>query len=128
MFSIGQLEDISERKAFSDRLQYEAAHDAMTGLLNRASFTDRVAAALAAEEASGPRALPCCSSTSTTSRSSTTASGTRPATTCSTTVAQRLRHALRPGDLLARFGGDEFVLLCTNIARRPGRVRPSRSG
>src|SRR5207245_10934021 len=56
MFTIGQLEDISERKAFSDRLSYEAAHDVMTGLLNRASFGDRVAAALRAPDANGRRA------------------------------------------------------------------------
>ena len=83
MFSIGQIEDITERKAFSDRLKYEAAHDAMTGLLNRASFTERVAARArgrGADRAGSPR---CCSSTSTTSRSSTTASATRPATTSS---------------------------------------------
>ena len=42
MYQIGQLEDITDRKLLADRLAYDAAHDAMTGLLNRASFTDRV--------------------------------------------------------------------------------------
>src|SRR6185503_16454050 len=48
MYQIGQLEDVTDRKALSDRLAYEAAHDAMTGLSNRSSFTERVATALAA--------------------------------------------------------------------------------
>jgi diguanylate cyclase (GGDEF)-like protein len=32
------------------------------------------------------------------------------------TIAQRLRTVLRPGDTAARFGGDEFTLLCENLA------------
>src|SRR5439155_13463401 len=56
LFTIEQLEDISERKAFSDRLRYEAAHDVMTGLLNRASFSERVAATLSAGESDGHKA------------------------------------------------------------------------
>ena len=47
MYQIGQLEDITDRKLLADRLAHDAAHDSMTGLLNRASFTERVSAALA---------------------------------------------------------------------------------
>ena len=67
MYQIGQLEDITDRKVLADRLAYDAAHDSMTGLLNRSSFTDRVSAALAADHATARSR--CCSSTSTTSRS-----------------------------------------------------------
>ena len=41
-------------------------------------------------------------------------------------VADRLRKAVRRGDLVARFGGDEFVVLCENVAG-PGRGRRDRA-
>lgn len=31
------------------------------------------------------------------------------------TVAQRMKHQLRPGDMLARLGGDEFAVLVANV-------------
>src|SRR3954466_448595 len=33
-------------------------------------------------------------------------------------AASRLRRALRPTDTIARFGGDEFVILCEDAAGR----------
>ena len=110
--------DISERKSAELELAHRALHDALTGLPNRTLFLDRLDQALRRARRRDRGVAVVCSSTSTASRSSTTRSATRPATACSSTSAMRLSSALRPSDTLARFGGDEFTLLCEDIARR----------
>ena len=86
----------SEVVVLKEQLRHRADHDALTGLPNRALFTARLDRALrdAIDAADASRR---CSSTSTTSRTSTTRSATRPATSCSSAVAQRRRSStIRP--------------------------------
>ena len=123
MFSIGQLEDITERKAFSDRLRYEAAHDVMTGLLNRASFSDRVAMHLADDDDSGRKSAVLFIDLDH-FKLINDSLGHAAGDDLLVTVAQRLRHALRPGDLLR---GSAATSSCCSAPTSRERRRCRRS-
>ena len=113
-YLIGQIEDISERKAAEAALTRAALHDGLTGLPNRLLLTDRLRQAMRHGERArsslalmfvdldhfkevndrfghdgGDRVL-CC-------------------------VAERLVANIRPADTCARLGGDEFVILLEDV-------------
>ena len=42
-------------------------------------------------------------------------------------VARRLRSSVRSGDVVGRFGGDEFVVVCPDVASEPDALQVARS-
>ena len=73
-------EDITQRKMAEEQLLHDAFHDSLTDLPNRRCSWTGSAGRSSERNARRTTISPCCSSTSTASRSSTTAWGTPPAT------------------------------------------------
>jgi diguanylate cyclase (GGDEF)-like protein/PAS domain S-box-containing protein len=104
------LRDVSDRKAFERKLRHQALHDSLTGLANRALFTDRVEHALSLRlEANRHVAVVFLDldDFKTVNDSLGHAAGDK----LLSIVADRLVENVRPGDTTARLGGDEFAVL-----------------
>ena len=102
-----QVENITERKRSEAMLSHAAAHDALTDLPNRSLLLARLDAALARGEQVGLLFLDL-------DRFKVVNDGLGHAAgdLLLVQVAVRLRDVMRPEDLVARIGGDEFVVLC----------------
>jgi diguanylate cyclase (GGDEF)-like protein/PAS domain S-box-containing protein len=102
--------DITERKELERELAYQAFHDVLTGLANRARFEDQTALALTRGARLGhPVSIMFCDLDDFKTVNDTL--GHAAGDELLVAVADRLANSLRAVDLIARFGGDEFVVL-----------------
>ena len=105
------LEDVTERKALEERIAHQAFHDALTGLANRTLFADRLEHALARTERHQGDEIAVMFIDLDDFKHVNDSLGHKAGDLLLVEIAQRLVACLRPQDTLARFGGDEFILL-----------------
>jgi diguanylate cyclase (GGDEF)-like protein/PAS domain S-box-containing protein len=113
----GTARDITEQKAFQHQLSYHAEHDSLTGLFNRNYFQqelERTVARVARNESECALFYFDLDQFKYINDTLGHAAGDR----LLVDVASLLSSHVRDGDLLARFGGDEFTLLLYNIDKR----------
>ncbi|WP_368733237.1 putative bifunctional diguanylate cyclase/phosphodiesterase [Streptomyces alkaliphilus] len=109
-YMLAMVEDISERRLFNLRLRYQATHDELTHLPNRALFFERLEQSLNPD--SGYRRVGLCYLDLDGFKAVNDSLGHAVGDQLLIAVAERLEEALAGrGRLLARIGGDEFVAM-----------------
>ncbi|GGN45466.1 diguanylate cyclase (GGDEF)-like protein [Actinoplanes campanulatus] len=98
---------VREQEKAQALLAFQARHDTLTGLANRAVLTDEL------ERRSGPVAVLYLDLDG--FKEVNDSHGHEAGDLVLATVAQRLSAAVRATDLVVRLGGDEFVLFCPNL-------------
>ena len=124
--------DISARKILEDQLAHQATHDDLTGLANRASLVAELDRAAARSERSG-QGFGLLFIDLDRFKAVNDSLGHRVGDVVLQRVAERLLQATRDTDLVARNGGDEFVVLAedagdvTVVARLAERIQDALS-
>lgn len=117
--------DITEQRENEQSLIKQAFHDELTGLPNRALLVDRMTHALAVSERTNqPIGVLFIDLDGFKTINDTL--GHPVGDTALTKVAERLTAIVRPGDTLARIGGDEFVMLCAGTDGARGATAVAR--
>ena len=113
----GVARDISERKQAEATIAFQAYHDLLTGLPNRALFKDRLGQAIVHAKRHGQIMATLFLDMDRFKVVNDTL-GHLVGDGLLQAVAQRLRGSLREGDTLSRIGGDEFMVLLPHIRTR----------
>lgn len=109
------LRDITERRATENRLVHEATHDALTGLPNRAHFTTLLETAISQSREKNSKKFAVLFLDLDRFKVINDGLGHVVGDKLLVAIAERLQAGVRPGDIVSRFGGDEFTILLKNI-------------
>jgi PAS domain S-box-containing protein len=116
---VSNARDVTETRHLHDQLRYQASHDELTELANRALFTERLTAATTVTTAT--KAIPVDQPDESLAavmlvdldgfKAINDTHGHHVGDAVLAAVADRIRACVRAGDTAARLGGDEFAIL-----------------
>jgi len=116
LFAVALVQDVTERRESDERLRYEATHDELVQLPNRSYLVDRMETLVGEQRPEGFAGVAFVDMDDFKSINDTL--GHEVGDRVLIDAARRLRSAIDAGDFVARFGGDEFVVLLAARAER----------
>jgi diguanylate cyclase (GGDEF)-like protein/PAS domain S-box-containing protein len=120
---IGTVHDITERRVLEEQLEHQAFYDSLTDLPNRRLVVDRLAHALGRTRRKQGRQVAVFFMDLDDFKIINDSVGHDVGDRVLVAVSERLKEGLRPEDTLARFGGDEFVVLLEDVEDPEEAVR-----
>ncbi len=117
--------DVTDRRAAEAQLHWLAYHDSLTGLGNRSFFNDELERELLMSMQSDTN-LAVLFIDLDRFKLVNDSFGHSSGDELLLELARRFKTAARKGDVVSRFSGDEFVVLCPNVRDRAARRRAGR--